>query len=344
MAESTDDRSCMAPVYLDNNATTRVDGRVVEAMLPYFTEHYGNASSTHAFGNTAASALKEARRSVQTLIGAAFEHEIVFTSGGTEADNMALLSALGAESGRDEIVTSKVEHPAVLAFCKHLEDSRKARIRYVPVDSNGGIDLDAYRAAVGTRTAVVSLMWANNETGTLFPVAALAEIAHAAGALFHTDAVQAVGKVPVDVQASCIDLLSLSGHKFHGPKGTGALYVRKGGHVQPLVCGGRQERGRRAGTENVPGIVGLGKAAELVRGYLTDEANRMRALRDRLENGIVASIDRTLPMGDPTSRLPPSSPWRVRRFSRISVGRKSPHRRARRAARARSSRRTYCVP
>ena len=202
----------MKTIYFDNNATTRVDPEVVTAMMPFFTERYGNASSIHAFGASVGDAIKEARRNVQALVGAEFDHEIVFTSGGTESNGTALLSALENQGTRDEIVTTAVEHPAILALCKHLSDSRGIKVHLVPVDRAGRLNLDAYRRALGPRTAVASVMWANNETGILFPVEQLAEWAHAAGALFHTDAVQAVGKVPVRVKGTAIDMLSASGH------------------------------------------------------------------------------------------------------------------------------------
>ncbi len=294
----------MRSVYFDNNATTRVDPRVVEAMLPFFSDQFGNASSMHSFGGDVGQALKTARQRLQQLLGAEFDHEVVFTSGGTEADNTAILSALETQVGRNEVVTTKVEHPAVLALCKYLEESRGVKVHYVGVDSRGRLDMDAYRKALGPRTAIASVMWANNETGTIFPVDKLAELAHEAGALFHTDAVQAVGKLPVNLQQTEIDMLSLSGHKLHGPKGVGALYVRRGVRLRPLVRGGHQERGRRAGTENVPGIIGLGKAAELAGQYLTVEQTRVKAMRDRLEAGLLARVDRALLMGDPDERLP----------------------------------------
>ena len=291
------------PAYLDNNATTRVDPVVLAAMLPFFTEHFGNAGSSHRFGGAAGAAVGAARRQVQALIGAAGEHEIVFTASGSEADTTAILGALEAQPGRDEVVTTAVEHSAVLAVCRHLEKARGTTVHVVPVDARGVPDIDAYRRALGPRTAVASVIWANNETGTIHPVAALAALAHEAGALFHTDAVQAVGKVPVDVQAAGVDLLSLSGHKLHAPKGVGALYVRRGVRLTPLVRGGGQERGRRAGTENVPGIVGLGRAAELAASRLGADGARMRGLRDRLEAGVLAAIEDVLVLGDPANRL-----------------------------------------
>ena len=297
----------MRPVYLDNNATTRADPLVVAAMLPFFSDQFGNASSSHAFGSEVAGAVRQARRSLQALLGAAFDHEIVFTSGGTESDNAAILSALGTQEGRDEIVTTAVEHPAILSLVEHLRDNRGLKAHLIGVDAAGRLDLDAYKRAIGPRTAIVSVMWANNETGTLFPVAELARFAHEAGALFHTDAVQAVGKIAIDLKSVDVDMLSLSGHKLHGPKGIGALYVRKGTPFTPLVRGGPQERRRRGGTENVTGIIGLGKAAELARQHLADEQGRVRDLRDGLERGIIRSVGRCVVLGDLDERLPNTS-------------------------------------
>lgn len=297
----------MRPIYLDNNATTRTDPEVVAAMLPYFTERFGNASSAHDFGAEVGEAVRSARRRVQTLLGAAFDHEIVFTSGGTEADNTAILSALETQDGRDEIVTTAVEHPAILSLVGHLEKSRGIKVHYIGVDNLGRLDIEAYRRALGPRTAIVSIMWANNETGTIFPVEEFAQYAHAAGALFHTDAVQAAGRIPIDLKATEIDMLSLSGHKLHGPKGIGALYIRKGVKFRPLIRGGHQERGRRGGTENAPAIVGLGKAAELAAAYLEDKGTRLGTLRDRLERGLVQRIGHCAVLGDIEHRLPNTS-------------------------------------
>lgn len=294
----------MRPVYLDNNATTRTDPAVVDAMLPYFTEQFGNASSAHAFGAEVGEAVRDARKKLQALLGTAHDHEIIFTSGGTESDNAAILSALEAQEGRDEIVTTSVEHPAILTLVAHLEKTRGIKVHLIGVDACGRLDIEAFKAALGPRTAVVSVMWANNETGTIFPVADLAKQAHAVGALFHTDAVQAVGKIPIDLKSTEIDMLSLSGHKLHGPKGIGALYVRKGTKFKPLIRGGHQERGRRGGTENVPAIVGLGKAAELAIAHMSEEQTRVLALRDRLERGILQQIDRSFVSGDADNRLP----------------------------------------
>ncbi|WKA28567.1 cysteine desulfurase NifS [Bradyrhizobium roseum] len=292
----------MRPIYFDNNATTRTDPAVVAAMLPYFSEQFGNASSAHAFGSEVAGAVKRARSSLQALLGTAFDHEIVFTSGGTESNNAAILSALDTQDGRDEIVTTAVEHPAVLSLVEYLASSRGIRTHLIGVDAQGRLDLEAFRQALGPRTALASVMWANNETGTLFPVDRLATMAHEAGALFHVDAVQAVGKIPLDLKATGIDMLSLSGHKLHGPKGIGALYLRKGTKFNPLVRGGPQERRRRGGTENVPGIVGLGKAAELALAQLQDEQGGVHILRDRLERGIL-QIGDCMVLGDTENRL-----------------------------------------
>lgn len=293
----------MGPIYLDNNATTRTHPAVVAAMMPYFSEQFGNASSAHAFGTEVGGALKKARRQLQALLGTAHDHEIVFTSGGTESDNAAILSALETQAGRDEIVTTVVEHPAVLTLAGHLEKTREIKVHYIGVDQAGRLDVEAFAQALGPRTAIASVMWANNETGTLFPVTELAKLAHGAGALFHTDAVQAAGKIPIDLKSTEIDMLSLSGHKLHGPKGIGALYLRKGVKFAPLIRGGHQERGRRGGTENVPAVIGLGMAAELALAAMDEERNHVRALRDRLEQGVLQQIGYCLVNGDREHRL-----------------------------------------
>jgi len=294
----------MNPVYLDNNATTRVDPKVVEVMLPFFTEQFGNPSSIHAFGASVGAAVKSARVELQKLLGSAHDHEIIYTSGGTEANNTAILSALEAMPDRDEIVTSKVEHPAVLSLCQHLEKIGRAKVHYIGVDSMGRLDIEAYRAALSEKTAVVSIMWANNETGTIFPIEGLADLAKEKGALFHTDAVQAVGKVPISLKDSSIDMLSLSGHKLHAPKGIGALYVKRGVRYKPLLRGGHQERGRRAGTENAPAIIALGKAAELALAHMQEEQTRVKAMRDRLEKALLQAIPNCFVNGDVYDRLP----------------------------------------
>ncbi|MFN3988434.1 MAG: cysteine desulfurase NifS [Rhodocyclaceae bacterium] len=292
-----------APIYLDNNATTRCAPEAVAAMLPYFTEQFGNPSSMHGFGSRVGHAVKAARASLQKLLGAEYDSEIVYTAGGTEADNTAILSALKAQPERKEIITTVVEHHAVLHLCDQLEKEGYT-VHRLTVDGQGRLDLAAYQALLSERVAIVSVMWANNETGTYFPVERMAEMAKAAGVLFHTDAVQAVGKIPLDLAGSAIDMLSLSGHKLHGPKGIGALYLRRGVRFRPLLRGGGQERGRRAGTENVPGIIGLGVAAELALAHMQEENTRVRALRDRLQAGILAAVPHAFATGDLGNRLP----------------------------------------
>ena len=291
------------PIYLDNNATTACDPAVVEAMLPYFTEQFGNASSMHSFGNRVAHGLKEARTRIQRLLGAEFDSEIIFTSCGTESNSTALLSALKAQPERNQVITTVIEHPAILAVCEHLEKEGVV-VHRLRVDKKGRLDLDEYKSLLSPRTAIVSVMWANNETGTLFPVEEMAAMARAVGAMFHTDAVQAVGKIPIDLANSKIDMLSLSGHKLHAPKGVGVLYLRRGTRFRPLLRGGHQERGRRAGTENSASIVGLGTAAALAMEYMDFENTEVRRLRDRLEAGILASVPHAFVTGDPGNRLP----------------------------------------
>ena len=291
-------------VYLDNNATTRVDARVLDAMLPFFREQFANPSSGHAMGADVADAVHIARGQVQSLIGAASSKEIVFTSGGSESNNTAIFSALKTQKDRDEIITSAVEHPSILAACDHLQRTGRARIHRIPVDRDGRLVEDAYRNALSPRTALVSMQWANSETGVVFPVQRLSAMAHTQGALFHCDAVQAAGKVTVQVQATQIDLLSISAHKLHGPKGVGALYIRNDVRLAPLIHGGRQERGRRAGTENAPAIVGFGMAAKLAEETLACEMPRIAALRDRLQHEILRGISGSMVVGDKSDRLP----------------------------------------
>jgi cysteine desulfurase len=287
-------------VYLDNNATTPVLPEVLEAMRPYFGEHFGNASSIHWHGQDARSAVERARESVSTLL-ACRPSEIVFTSGGTEADNLAIA---GLAKPGDHVITSSVEHHAVLFACKHWEEMER-EVTYLPVDGQGLVDPDDMRRALRPNTKLISVMMANNETGVVQPVEEIGKIAAEAQVLFHTDAVQAVGKIPVNVKQIGCDALSLSGHKLHAPQGVGALYVRKGTGIQPLFYGGRHERSRRAGTENVPGIVGLGKAAELaMQGFANGADNRIAALRDRLQNEILTEVDEAGINGEGAPRVP----------------------------------------
>ena len=296
----------MEPIYLDNNATTRVDPAVVAAMLPFFTEHFGNASSIHAFGSQVGKALKQAREQVQALLGAEHDSEIIFTSCGTESDSTAILSALKAQPERNTVITTVVEHPAILSLCEWLEKEGYI-VHKLKVDRKGRLDLDEYKSLLHDRVAIVSAMWANNETGTLFPVEAMAELAAECGIMFHTDAVQAVGKVPIALKNTRIDLLSLSGHKLHAPKGIGVLYLRRGCRFRPLLRGGHQERGRRAGTENSASIVGLGVACELAAAHMQTEQHAVRQLRDKLEKGILSQVGHCFVTGDPANRLPNTS-------------------------------------
>lgn len=287
----------MSVIYLDNNATTKVDPDVVEAMLPYLTDSYGNPSSIHKFGGNIGDAVKVAREHVAKLIGADPE-DIVFTAGGSEADNMAISGTIEtAVAGKKHIITTRIEHPAVRSLCKHLERKHGCRLTEIGVDKNGHLDLIELEKAITPDTAIISVMWANNETGVINPIEKIAAMAKERNIVFHTDAVQAVGKLPIDVSKTPIDLLALSGHKLHGPKGIGALYIRKGTKLAPLIIGGHQEKGKRAGTENVPGIVGLGKACELALKYHEEEVTRVKVLRDRLEKGLLENCEGALVNG-----------------------------------------------
>ena len=296
-------------IYLDNNATTRVDAEVFVAMQPFFCERYGNPSSIHRFGGSVAADIEKARCRVADLLGASFRDkdgiatEIIFTSCGTEGDNAAINAALNAKPERKKIVTTCVEHPGILAYCKELS-RRGYEVAYAPVDGRGRLDMEFMKKEVDENTAIVTVMWANNETGTIFPVAELVGLAHEKGALFHTDAVQAAGKVQIDVDGLGIDFLSISGHKLHAPKGVGALFVRRGLRFRPLIFGGHQERSRRAGTENVTSIIGLGKACELAQTYLPAERLQLAELRDRLEKGVLERIPNVRINGDIENRLP----------------------------------------
>jgi cysteine desulfurase len=288
--------------YLDNNATTRIAPEVLEAMLPFLTEHWGNPSSAYAFGHQLAQPLDEARAQVAALIGAE-PREIIFTSCGTESINAAIHSALAVHPDKHHVITTAVEHSATLKFCASLQ-KRGCEVTYLPVDSGGGLDLAALEKSIRPDTAIVSVMWANNETGMLFPIREVSAICLAKGVLCHTDAVQAAGKLPIDVKGLGIDFLSLSAHKLHAPKGIGMLYVKRHTRFQPYVIGGGQERGRRGGTENVPFIAAFGKAAELALARLADENTRVRALRDKLEAGILSRIPGTTRNGAKEPRLP----------------------------------------
>jgi cysteine desulfurase len=290
----------MRRIYLDNNATTPVLPEVLEAMRPYFGEHFGNASSIHHHGQETRAAVERARDSVASLLGCRAA-EVVFTSGGTEGDNLAIAGLTGAG---DHVITSSVEHHAVLHACKHIEETG-CDVTYVPVDGRGLVDPDDVRRALRSNTKLISIMMANNETGVLQPVEDIGKIAVEADVNFHTDAVQAAGKVPIDVKQIGCDVLSISGHKMHAPQGVGALFVRRGTRLQPLFYGGRHERSRRAGTENVPGIVGLGKAAELaMQGFENDDDKKMSTLRDRLQQGILAQVEEAAVNGDGAARVP----------------------------------------
>ena len=292
----------MREVYVDNNATTKVDEAVFEEMRPYFCELYGNPSSMHFFGGQVQKKIDEARKRTAALLGALPE-EIIFTACGTESNNSALRSALEIFPEKRHIVTTRVEHPAVLTPCRNLS-KRGYRVTELSVDGDGNLDLDELRAVVDDDTAIVSIMYANNETGVVFPIEEIGAIVKEKGALFHTDAVQAVGKIPMNMANSTVDMLSLSGHKLHAPKGIGALYLRKGVPFRPFMVGGHQERSRRAGTENSAGIIALGKACELAGEFLNEENTTVKALRDRLEAEILRLVPNVRVNGGGAVRLP----------------------------------------
>ncbi len=297
-----------AVIYMDNNATTRIAPEVFEAMLPYLTEFYGNPSSMHTFGGQVGTAIEEARRQIAALLGAE-PGEITFTSCGTESDSTAILSALQTYPEKRHIVTTRVEHPAVKNLCENLDrlTGHKHRVTRLKVEADGTLDLAEYAEALTDDTAIVSIMWANNETGVIFPIAEMARMARERGILFHTDAVQAVGKVPINLKELDVDFLSLSGHKLHAPKGVGVLYIRRGTLFVPFLTGGHQEKGRRGGTENVASIIALGRACELAAEKMTEENTRVKALRDRLEDGLLAAIPKSMRNGHKTERLPNTS-------------------------------------
>ena len=292
----------MAVIYMDNNATTRVDPAVLEEMLPFFSERYGNPSSMHAFGGLVGRELAKARERVAANFGC-HPDEILFTACGTESDNTAIRSALTSQPEKRHIITTRVEHPAVLNLVKHLE--RKGyEATYLGVDNEGQLDLDELTASIRPDTALISVMYANNETGVVFPIERIAEIAKERGVLMHTDAVQVLGKIPFDLKKLPVDFLAVSGHKVHAPKGVGALFVRKGVQFRPFMMGGHQERGRRAGTENTTGIIGLGKACELAAANVAHENTVVRALRDKLETGLMQAVPDTRRNGVAEPRLP----------------------------------------
>lgn len=292
----------MNVIYVDNNATTKVAPEVFEAMLPYLKEDYGNPSSMHTFGGKVDRNIKEARTSVASLLGAAPE-EIVFTSSGTESDNTAIWAAIQSNPDKKHIITSRVEHPAVKNLFEYLSKNGY-RVTFIPVDSKGRLDMEYLYENLTDNTAIVTIMWANNESGVIFPIEKISQIVKERGAVFHTDAVQAVGKIPIDLNKIDVDMLSLSGHKLHGPKGIGALYIRKGTKFSPFLIGGHQESGRRGGTENVASIVGLGKASELAAAYMEEENTRVKQLRNKLESKILKQIPNTIINGDRENRLP----------------------------------------
>jgi cysteine desulfurase len=292
----------MKMIYLDNNATTRVAPEVVEAMLPYLKDFYGNPSSMYEFARQAETAIERARAALAALLGAD-PREIVFTSCGTESDNTAIWAALRANPDKRHLITTRVEHAAVKNLGTFLSKNGY-RVTFVPVDAKGRLDQDYLLDHLSDDTAIVSVMWANNETGVIFPVEEIAAQVREKGVVFHTDAVQAVGKIPIDLDQNAIDMLSLSGHKLHGPKGIGALYVRKGTRFSPFLIGGHQEGGRRGGTENVASIAGLGRASELAAANMREEITRVRALRDALETGILARVPNAMVNGDRDNRLP----------------------------------------
>lgn len=292
----------MRDVYVDNNATTRVAPEVKETMLPFFEDLYGNPSSMHHFGAQVEKHLIYARKQVASLLSADPE-EIVFTSCGTESDNAAIHGTLAAYPEKRHIVTTKVEHNAVLHYCRHLQKNGY-RVTELSVDRLGRLNLDELQSSLSDDTAIVSIMYANNETGVVFPIEHIGQMVKSRGIIFHTDAVQAVGKIPLNLSTLPVDFLSLSGHKLHAPKGIGVLYIRKGTRFSPLLIGGHQEHGRRAGTENVPYIVGIGKACELAQFHIEEERARIRNLRDRLEKELLKRIPKARVNGDRENRLP----------------------------------------
>jgi cysteine desulfurase len=295
----------MKTIYFDNNATTKVADEVLEEMKPFFCELYGNPSSMHTFGGQVGHKIRSAREQVAGILGCD-PSEVIFTSGGTESDNAAIKGTLAAVPNKHKVITTRVEHPAVLAVCRELQQ-RGYTVIELGVDRYGRLNLAELEENIDDDTALVTIMYANNETGVIFPIEEISELVTSRGVVFHTDAVQVVGKIPLDLSKSNIDLLSLSGHKLHGPKGVGILYVRKGTRLSPFMLGGHQEGGRRAGTENVPGVVGLGKACELAAENIEEENKKVKYLRDKLENALLERCPDCRLNGDKENRLPNTS-------------------------------------
>jgi len=296
----------MKTIYMDNNATTQVDPAVYDEMKPFFTELYGNPSSMHRFGGQVGVRIKEARERVAAILNCE-PNEIIFTSCGSESDNTAIRSALNAQPNKRHIITTRVEHPAILSLCKFLEKKEGYDVTYLGTDENGRLDIEELKTSIRKETAIISIMWANNETGNIYPIEEIAQIAKDNGVVFHTDAVQAVGKIPIDLKKTPIDMLSLSGHKLHAPKGVGALFVRKRLPFRPFLIGGHQERSRRAGTENTTGIIALGKACQLALDNMEMEVTEVKALRDKLEAGLLDKVPDSILNGDKDNRLPNTS-------------------------------------
>ena len=289
-------------IYMDNNATTRVAPEVLDAMLPYLTEFYGNPSSMHSFGGAVGREINSAQEKVAALINAD-PGEIIFTSCGTESDSTAINAALRSNPDKKHIITTRVEHPAIKNLCEYFAKNGY-RVTWVPVDKEGMLDLDYLYGHLSDDTAIVSVMWANNESGVVFPIDEISEKVRNKGIVFHSDAVQAVGKVPVDVKKTGLDMMSLSGHKIHASKGVGVLYVKKGTKFSPFMIGGHQERNRRGGTENVASIVGLGRACELAAGHIEEIDTRVRSMRDHLESGLLKNVPNAMLNGKRDARLP----------------------------------------
>ena len=292
----------MKTVYFDNNATTKVAEEVLEEIKPLFCDLYGNPSSMHTFGGQMGRRVRKAREQAADLLGCD-PAEIIFTSGGTESDNAAIRGALAASPNKRKVITTRIEHPAVLTACRQLENHGYTVVE-LAVDKQGQLELAELEEKLDDDTALVTIMYANNETGVMFPIDKIADLVTGRGVVFHTDAVQVVGKIPLNLSNSSIDMISLSGHKLHAPKGVGVLYIKKGTRFSPFMVGGHQEAGKRAGTENVPGIVGLGKACELAAENIEEENNKVKSLRDKLENAILKSCPDSRLNGDKEDRLP----------------------------------------